>query len=80
MSQTDMMLADEVSKYMYDPLGFCLFAWQWGEEGSPLKGFSGPSEWQKEILQTIGGITMSQRFNGVDAVDPIQVAISSGHG
>lgn len=80
MSDVDITLAEEVGKYYNDPLGFVRFAFQWGEPGTPLQGFDGPDDWQIDILNTIGGEVMSRRFNGVDAVDPIQVAVSSGHG
>ena len=50
MSDIDITLADEVSKYYDDPLGFVMMAFQWGEEGSSLHGFDGPDEWQIDIL------------------------------
>lgn len=80
MSDIDIQLAEEVGQFYNDPLGFVLFAFPWGEPGTPLQGFDGPDVWQRELLQSIGGEVMSRRFNGVDAVDPIQVAVSSGHG
>lgn len=80
MSDIDIQLADEVGKYYDDPLGFVMMAFQWGEEGSSLHGFDGPDAWQIDILNTIGGAVKERKFNGVDAVDPIQIAVSSGHG
>lgn len=80
MSDIDIQLADEVSKYYDDPLGFVMMAFEWGEPGTPLQGFDGPDAWQIDILNTIGGAVKSRAFNGVDPVDPVQVAVSSGHG
>ena len=80
MSDVDIHLADEVGKYYANPLGFVMMAFPWGEPGTSLQGFNGPDEWQLELLKDVGGEVMSRRFNGVDAVDPIQVAVSSGHG
>jgi hypothetical protein len=80
MSQIDVDLAEEISQFYSDPLGFVLFAFPWGEPGTPLQGFDDPDEWQRELLTTLGDEVAERGFNGVDAVDPIQVAVSSGHG
>lgn len=80
MSDVDIELANEIGNFYDNPLGFVLFAFPWGEPGTSLQGFSGPDAWQVQVLNDIGGEVMSRRFNGVDPVDPIQVAVSSGHG
>ena len=36
-----------------DPLAFVLFAFPWGEPGTPLEHFSGPRKWQRELLNDI---------------------------
>lgn len=56
-----------------DPLGFALGAFPWGEPGTVLERFSGPSEWQRQLLEDIrdGLLTPDQA---------IQIAIASGHG
>ena len=33
-----------------NPLAFVLYAFPWGEKGTPLERFQGPRKWQKEIL------------------------------
>jgi len=55
-----------------DPLAFVLGAFPWGEPG-PLEAFSGPEDWQREILTAIrdGLLTPSEA---------IQLARASGHG
>lgn len=80
MSQIDIDLASEVSRFYDDPVGFCLFAFPWGEPGTALQEFHGLDEWQQELLTEIGYQVTKRGFDGVNAVDPIQVAVSSGHG
>jgi hypothetical protein len=74
----DLRLADEVSKFYADPLGFVMWAFDWGH--GELKGFDGPDQWQRDSLNDIGDAVKERKFNGVDPVDPIQVAVASGHG
>ena len=78
VTDVELELADAVSQYYHDPLGFVMFAFEWGQ--GTLKGFDGPDEWQRDILSTIGEQTRLRGFNGVDAVTPVQLAVSSGHG
>ena len=80
MSDVDIALAEEVSKYYDDPVGFVNFAFSWGEPGTSLHGFDGMDAWQLEVLTDIGNAVKERKFNGVDPVDPVQVAVSSGHG
>lgn len=74
----DLMLADDISCFYADPLGFVRYAFEWDE--GDLTGFDGPDEWQIDILTTIGNAVTDRKFNGVTPVDPIRVAVSSGHG
>jgi hypothetical protein len=76
--KVQLTLAEEVSKYYADPLGFVKFAFRWGE--GDLAGFEGVDDWQRDVLNDIREGILARRFNGVDAVDPIQIAVSSGHG
>lgn len=73
-----LQLAEDISQFYADPLGFVMYAFDWGE--GDLKGFDGPDDWQVDILNTIGREVEDRQFDGVNAVDPIQVAVSSGHG
>lgn len=77
-SRADVVLAEEVSQFYDDPLGFVMFAFDWGE--GELEGFDGPDQWQIDILIDIGEAVKDRGFNGVDPVDPIKFATSSGHG
>lgn len=55
-----------------------LFAFDW--DSPELKPFGGPDKWQKEILIEISEEVAKRGFDGHNAVDPIQKAVSSGHG
>jgi len=67
-------LAEDISQFIYDPYGFSLYAFPWGEPG-PLEDFpDGPDEWQKGVLESIAG-----SFD-VDPEAAIQDATASGHG
>lgn len=76
----DLQIAAEVAKFYADPLGFVLFAYPWGERGGPLADQSGPDEWQRETLISIGDQVRRNGFDGQITVPPIRRAISSGHG
>lgn len=78
MTPANLQLADEVAKYYADPLGFILFAFEWGE--GDLKGFDGPDMWQIKFLTELGEAVRERGFNGVNPVRPIRMAVSSGHG
>jgi hypothetical protein len=88
----DEMLADDMGKFYADPLGFVMYAFEWDADESirlvrleePYKSRYGrefgPDQWACELLDQIGESVKGHKFNGVRAVDPIQIAISSGHG
>jgi hypothetical protein len=65
-------LADEIGSYAFDPLGFVMFAFPWGERG-PLQDKGGPDDWQREVLERVR--------DGLDTPEKaIQQAVASGHG
>lgn len=75
-------LIDALAEYALDPLGFVLWAFPWGEQGTPLENEPGPEDWQREQLEHVGqrlrdGIDLgSGLFDGL----PIEDDTSSGHG
>lgn len=73
-------LAEAVGQFYYDPLGFVLFAFPWGEPGTPLEHETGPDENQREFLRALGEEVKARNFDGSTAVMPIRMAESSGHG
>ena len=75
----EIELADQMSEFYGDPLGFVLFTYPWGEKGA-LKDFAGPDKWQRELLEAVGAQVKERRFDGSTPVKPIRFARSSGHG
>ena len=72
-------LADEISKFYADPLGFVLFAYPWGELG-PLENETGPDDNQRSFLIDLGKEVEERGFDGSTPVEPIRMAETSGHG
>ena len=70
-------LADQIKSYYYDPLGFVMFAYPWGEPGTELEHETGPDEIQKQFLIDLGKEVKSRGFNGRDPVMPILMAVTS---
>ena len=78
--ETDLALAEEVANCYADPLRFVRVMYPWGEPGTALEHMSGPDTWQVDALTRIGKAVRARKFNGKDAVAPIRIAVSSGHG
>lgn len=69
----DELLAD-IMRFENDPYGFAMYAFPWGEPGTALEKFTGPEEWQKEIL-----LLVRDKMISID--DAIaRISIRSGHG
>lgn len=75
----DLLLADELSAFYADPLGFVRFAYPWGEPG-PLQAYDGPDDNQIEFLVSLGKEVRARGFDGLRPVMPILMAETSGHG
>lgn len=66
--------------FQHDPLGYVLYAFPWGEEGTELADEPGPRDWQREVLEELGK-QLRAGVNVAAAIQKaIQVAIASGHG
>ena len=61
-----------------NPLAFVLYAFPWGEKGTPLEHFDGPRKWQREVLLQIGAHI--KQNNGKVDFDTLRLAVSSGRG
>ena len=75
----NVKLAEELSNFYADPLGFVFFAYPWDEIG-PLQNEPGPDENQIEFLKAVGAEVKARKFDGINPVMPIQMAETSGHG
>lgn len=61
-----------------NPLAFVMFAFPWGQPGTPLEHFSGPRKWQREVLQDMAN-HIKQNQGKLD-FDTLRHAVSSGRG
>jgi hypothetical protein len=75
-------VAERIGTYTYDPLGFVMFAYPWGQEGSKLAHRTGPEDWQREFLATLGQHMRDNADTKSMGLDyfPWRSAIASGHG
>jgi hypothetical protein len=71
-------LIDLMASCYADPLKHVLVSYPWGH-GS-LAGRDGPDVWQREFLIELGDEVKKRKFDGVNAVNPIQFSTASGHG
>ena len=88
----DERLADEVSRFYADPLGFVLFAYPWDTDPSiqicklpepwslVYNSEYGPDAWACEFLDRIGQQVRAHKFDGTHPVEPIKESVVSGHG
>lgn len=74
VADPDAEILDAIARYQFDPDGWALFAWDWGQ--GELEGLDGPREWQRDIFRVIRDhlTNPETRFN------PLQIAVASGHG
>lgn len=74
----DLLLADECSQFINDPMGWVNWAFDWGY--GELDGFDGPDQWQAESLEDIHQAVTLNAFDGISPCDPLRMATASGHG
>ena len=61
-----------------DPEAFVLFAFPWGQKGTPLEHFKGPRAWQRKALRELREHIKAN--NGTVEPEALQMARSSGRG
>lgn len=74
----ESLLAEDMGRFFYDPLGWVMYSFEWGV--GELSGFDGPDEWQIEFLTDWAEAIRSNNFDGVKPVEAYRCATSSGHG
>lgn len=86
------MIAKDMAKFYADPLSFVMYAFPWDTDrslqivklqepwASKYRCVYGPDEWACKFLDSLGADVKARNFDGVTAVEPIQYAVSSGHG
>lgn len=72
--EAEKQLAEDISGFYADPLGFVLYAFPWGVPGTALEDHDGPDQWQAAQLDRVG------RAIQEDPLTTIQEATASGHG
>jgi len=80
VSRAQVELMGEIAKFYADPYSFVLFAWPWRQPGTFLEHHAGPDGWQKDFLIRLGAEVSKRGFDGITPVDPIRMAVASGHG
>lgn len=80
MSTDEEQLQELVASCYDNPLAFVTQLFPWGEPGTMLEHEPGPDAVQTEFLESLGHEIRVRGFNGRDAVMPIRMAMSSGHG
>ena len=88
----DTELAQQMGEFFDDPLGFVLWALEWGSDPSmcvvrlpepwntTYASEFGPDAWACELLEDIGRQVRERGFDGTKAVDAVRSAVASGHG
>ena len=88
----DLELADDISRFYDDPLGFVLYAWDWDNDPSlrlvelqepwslVYDSKYGPDAWFCELCDRVQSQVRANAFDGVQPVKAVREAIASGHG
>lgn len=76
MSNIEDQLVEDIAGFTHDPLGYALYAFPWGEEGTELADYAGPRDWQSEAFREIG----EHLSNPTTRTEPLMIARASGHG
>lgn len=69
-------IAEDLARFEFDPLGYVLWAFPWGEPGTELEHEEGPDDWQCALLTRIGNTLRA----GGDAGAIVREAVRAGHG
>src|SRR5947209_8274196 len=69
-------LAEVISSFAVDPLGYSIFAFPWNTPGTALDGHVGPRRWQREVMREIG----DHLSDPATRFQPLRLAVASGHG
>ena len=75
----ELQLAEDISRFYADPLGFVKYAYPWGAPGL-LEKYEGPDDWQRDFLIELGRQVRERNFDGTNPVAPIRMVVVSGHG
>lgn len=92
MTKVNISLYDDIASYYDDPLGFVMYAYPWDTNpsiqivelqepwASKYNCKYGPDKWACEMLEEIGIAVKERGFDGRNPVEPLRMAVTSGHG
>ncbi len=92
MTEADLLLAEDMGRFFYDPMGWVMYAFPWDTDKEIQKAELkepwasrygckwGPDEWACQSLDELGEHIREQDFDGTRPADPYMEAIASGHG
>lgn len=81
-TDTDAKLAEFLGQFRYDPYGFVMAVFPWGQEGTSLAKRTGPEPWQADLLRSLGD-HLVENYHRRQAGQDLKVwrsAVASGHG
>ena len=78
----EQQLIEALFRFQDDPLGFVLYAFPWGQPGTPLEGSPAPRQWQLDALKQMRDHIAANRNRVMRGVDPelMKLARASGRG
>ena len=80
LCKKDKELGKHIEQYVYDPLGFVMFAYPWTEKDTALE-YCKLENWQYQLLKKLGDdIRERGVFTGEKAVNPMLAGAVTGHG
>ncbi len=71
-----LVLAEDIAGFTHDPLGYAMYAYPWGVEGTPLADAHGPRDWQADVMEDI----REHLSDPAKRFQPLRVSVASGHG
>lgn len=81
-SLKEQELITNLLRFRYDPLGYAMYAFPWGQKGTPLETMEGPRQWQQDEFNRIADHLQTDIEKQRIGLPPsaFYLAISSGRG
>ena len=78
----EQQLLHRILQFRDDPLGFVMFAFPWGQPGTPLERYNGPRKWQLDALRQMQEHIQKNQAAVAQGNDPtlMKIARASGRG